>query len=277
MPETLSNILPDDGQLDTAPEVMCESVNLTRMLAPVRAAGRAILKVKEQGVSARYKADASPVTVADEQANTILVAALAELYPDLPVISEEEVDSHKLSPQNMYALVDPLDGTREFLRSESNGTWTVNIGLIKNRRAIGGIVYAPFLDWLCWGGPASGTWQIKSGLLSMVNVRSCLDTGPVAVTSRSHLDPVTEQFLDQHGIEQTTSIGSSLKFLLLATGQADIYPRFSPTMEWDTAAGEALLAGAGGTVYDAQGQPHRYSKPDWRNGPFIACAGFKAF
>jgi 3'(2'), 5'-bisphosphate nucleotidase len=97
------------------------------------------------------------------------------------------------------------------------------------------------------------------------------------VASRSHLDLQTERFLDQHGIEQTTSVGSSLKFLLLATGQADIYPRFGPTMEWDTAAGEAVLAGAGGAVYDVQGQLHRYGKSGWRNGPFIACAGFTVF
>ncbi len=273
----MRDIEADGAQLDAAPEVMCDAVNLTHLLTSVRAAGSAILKVREQGVSARYKADASPVTLADEQANAILVAALAKLYPDLPVISEEESGSHKLSPQALYALVDPLDGTREFLRSDSAGAWTVNIGLIKDRCAIGGIVYAPYLDWLCWGGPATGTWQIKSGQLSKVTVRSCPDTGPVAVASRSHLDLQTEQFLDQHGIEQTTSVGSSLKFLLLATGQADIYPRFGPTMEWDTAAGEAVLAGAGGAVYDVQGQLHRYGKSGWRNGPFIACAGFTVF
>ncbi len=273
----MSDITPDGVQLDTAPEVMCDAVNLTHLLAPVCAAGSTILKIKKQGVSARYKPDASPVTVADEEANAILVAALAKQYPDLPVISEEEVGSHNLSPKALYALVDPLDGTREFLRSDSSGAWTVNIGLIKDRRAVGGIVYAPYLNWLCWGGPATGTWQIKSGQLSKVAVRPCPDTGPVAVASRSHLDPQTEQFLDQHGIDQTISIGSSLKFLLLATGQAEIYPRFGPTMEWDTAAGEAVLAGSGGAVYDAQGQPHLYSKPGWRNGPFIACADFTVF
>ena len=154
----MCDIEADGAQLDAAPEVMCDTVNLTHLLTSVRAAGSAILKVKEQGVSARYKADASPVTLADEQANAILVAALADLYPDLPVISEEESGSHKLSPQALYALVDPLDGTREFLRSDSAGAWTVNIGLIKDRCAIGGIVYAPYLDWLCWGGPATGTW-----------------------------------------------------------------------------------------------------------------------
>ena len=269
--------MSDDSQLCTTPEVMCEAINLTHLLTPVRAAGSAILKVKEQGVSARYKADASPVTVADEQANAILVAALAEQYPDLLVISEEEAGSHKLSPETLYALVDPLDGTREFLRNNSAGAWTVNIGLIKNRRAIGGIVYAPYFDWLCWGGPSTGTWQIKSGQLSKVTVRPCPDTGPVALASHSHLDPQTEQFLDQHGIDKTKSIGSSLKFMLLATGQADIYPRFGPTMEWDTAAGEAVLIGAGGAVYDERGQPHRYGKPGWRNGPFIACADFTVF
>ena len=137
----MRDIEADGAQLDAAPEVMCDAVNLTHLLTSVRAAGSAILKVREQGVSARYKADASPVTLADEQANAILVAALADLYPDLPVISEEESGSHKLSPQVLYALVDPLDGTREFLRSDSTGAWTVNIGLIKDRCAIGGIVY----------------------------------------------------------------------------------------------------------------------------------------
>ena len=111
----MCDIEADGAQLDAAPELMCDAVNLTHLLASVRAAGSAILKVREQGVSARYKADASPVTLADEQANAILVAALAKLYPDLPVISEEESGSHKLSPQALYALVDPLDGTREFL------------------------------------------------------------------------------------------------------------------------------------------------------------------
>ena len=104
-----------------------------------------------------------------------------------------------------------------------------------------------------------------------------MDIRPVAVASRSHLDLQTKQFLAQNGIEQTTYVGSSLKFLLLATGQGDIYPRFGPTMEWDTAAGEAVLTGAGGAVYDLQGQPHSYSKSGWRNGPFIACAGFTVF
>jgi len=267
----------DYVRLDAAPELICEAVNLTSLLAPVCEAGRVILKVKERGVSARYKADSSPVTVADEQANAILLAALAELYPKLPVISEEEADSHKLSPEEMYVLVDPLDGTREFLRSDSAGAWTVNIGLIKDRRAVGGIVYAPYLNWLCWGGPATGTWQIKSGELSQLSIRPCPDTGPVAVASRSHIDSQTEQFLNQYGIEESISIGSSLKFLFLAAGLADIYPRFGPTMEWDTAAGEAVLAGAGGEVYDTEGQPHRYSKLGWQNGPFVACAGFTVF
>jgi 3'(2'), 5'-bisphosphate nucleotidase len=269
--------MPDDVQLNAAPIVICEAVNLTRLLAPVLAAGSAILKVKEHGVSARYKADFSPITVADEQANAILVAALAELNPGLPVISEEEAESHKLSPEGLYALVDPLDGTREFLRSDGAGAWTVNIGLIKDKRAIGGIVYAPYLDWLCWGGPAIGTWQIKSGILSQLSIRQCPNTGPVAVASRSHLDLQTKQFLARHSIEQTTSVGSSLKFLFLAAGLADIYPRFGPTMEWDTAAGEAVLAGAGGAVYNKYGQQHYYSKSGWRNGPFIACAGFTVF
>ncbi len=256
------------------PGLVSEGVNLDALLPAVRQAGQLIEDVKAGGVTARVKADASPVTVADEQANAVLLAALASLYPDIPVISEEDAASHERGPEGLYFLVDPLDGTREFIRADSNGAYTVNIGLIREGRAVGGIVYAPARDWLCWGGPDVGAVQITGGRQTGLSVRHCPAGGPVAVASRSHLDEQTAAFLDRYSIGQTTSIGSSLKFLVLASGQADVYPRFGPTMEWDTAAGEAVLAGAGGRVLDPDGQPHRYGKPGWRNTPFIACADF---
>ena len=256
------------------PDLVTAGVNLTALLPAVRQAGRLIEQIKSDGVSARYKADASPVTAADEAANAVLVAALSDLYPDVPVISEEDTASHDLAPDGLFFLVDPLDGTREFIRPDSQGAYTVNIGLVRDRRAVGGIVFAPHLDWLGWGGPGQGAFQITSGQLSALAIRPCPADGPVAVASRSHSDDQTRQFLDRYNIHQTTSIGSSLKFLLLAAGEADLYPRFAPTMEWDTAAGEAVLAGAGGAVCTPAGAPHLYGKPDWRNGPFVACADF---
>ena len=260
--------------MTSEPDLVTAGVNLTTLLGAVRHAGALIEQIKTDGVSARYKADASPVTIADEQANAVLVAGLSALYPGIAVISEEEAASHALVPDGLFFLVDPLDGTREFIRADSQGAYTVNIGLIKSGQAVGGIVYAPALDWLCWGGPETGALQIKDGRLSDLKIRSCPAGGPVAVASRSHLDAQTKQFLDRYKIDQMTSIGSSLKFLLLASGQADLYPRFGPTMEWDTAAGEAVLAGAGGAVFDDQGFPHGYGKPGWRNGAFVACADF---
>ena len=256
------------------PDLVTAGVNLTALLGAVRQAGALIEQIKSDGVSARFKADASPVTAADEAANAVLVAALSDLHPGVPVISEEDQASHALAPDGAYFLVDPLDGTREFIRPDSQGAYTVNIGLISQQRAVGGIVYAPHLDWLGWGGPGAGAFQVKSGRLSALAVRPCPAGGPVAVASRSHSDDQTRRFLDDHNIRQTTGIGSSLKFLLLADAQADVYPRFAPTMEWDTAAGEAVLAGAGGTMVDADGAPHRYGKPGWRNGPFVACGDF---
>ena len=260
--------------MTSEPDLVTAGVNLTALLGAVRHAGALIEQIKSEGVDARYKSDASPVTAADEAANAVLVAGLADLYPHLPVISEEDQASHNLAPDDLFFLVDPLDGTREFIRADSQGAYTVNIGLVQGRHAVGGIVYAPHLDWLCWGGPGQGAWQIKSGQLSALAIRSCPPDGPVAVASRSHSDDQTRQFLQRHQIDQTTSIGSSLKFLLLAAGQADVYPRFAPTMEWDTAAGEAVLAGAGGAVSTPAGAPHLYGKPGWRNGPFVACGDF---
>lgn len=245
-------------------------------LAPaMREAGAAILNIKSAGVTADYKADASPVTAADHASEAILKAALEQWFPDIAVISEENADSHSLQAQDRYFLVDPLDGTREFLRPDSNGNFTVNIGLIENGVACGGLIYVPSMDWLCWTDTKGQAIQDKAGEQSYLQIRPVPEQGAAALASRSHRDPMTNAFLQAEAISDIVSAGSSLKFILLAAGEADIYPRFGPTMEWDTAAGEAILRAAGGSVHAPDGQLHRYGKPGWKNGAFIACAGYQ--
>lgn len=240
----------------------------------MREAGAAILQIKKDGVQARYKADASPVTLADTTSESILKQALSQSFADIPVISEENTHSHFQRPEASYFLVDPLDGTREFLREDSNGHFTVNIGWIEKGQARGGIVYVPEKDWLCWTDTNQQAWQEKDGVRMPLAIRKTPASGPAAVASRSHRDNLTEAFLKAEQINTIISAGSSLKFLMLAAGQADIYPRFGPTMEWDTAAGEAILRAAGGGVYTSDGQPHNYGKPGWKNKAFMACAGY---
>ena len=167
-------------------------------------------------------------------------------------------------------MVDPLDGTREFIRPDGNGAFTVNIALIQQGSPVLGIVYAPALDRMFSGRVGSGARELSDGRTCELTVRSVPPSGPVAVASRSHRDPETDRWLADNQVSQTVSIGSSLKFCLLAAGEADLYPRFGPTMEWDTAAGDAVLRAAGGTVTTPGGAPFVYGKPNYRNGSFVA-------
>jgi len=249
-------------------------IDLTCLMPAMREAGAAIMQVKSAGVTADYKADASPVTAADHASEAILKAALAAHFPDIPVISEEYADSHLLRPSECYFLVDPLDGTREFLREDSNGNFTVNIGFVQGGIACGGLIYVPAMDWLCWTDTDFKAHQERVGQQSSLKIRDVPQAGAAALASRSHRDAMTDAFLRAEDITDIVSAGSSLKFLLLAEGTADIYPRFGPTMEWDTAAGEAILRAAGGHVLASDGTPHRYGKKGWRNSAFIACAGY---
>ena len=247
------------------------------LLPAMRQAGAEIMAIRAKGVTVELKEDRSPLTEADKAAEHILLAALAEHFPNVPVISEENTMSHRMLPTPHYFLVDPLDGTREFLRKDSLGSFTVNIGLVEHGRAVQGIIFAPAFDRLCWtafDGENLTACQSYNNEQSVLRVRSVPSSGPVAVASRSHLDSDTSEFLQRENITDRLSIGSSLKFLLLADGQADIYPRFGPTMEWDTAAGEALLRAAGGIVVSEDGASHVYGKAGWKNAPFIACAGY---
>lgn len=243
---------------------------LERLLPAVREAGTAIMAVYARGAEATIKDDGSPVTEADRAAEAVILAALAEVAPDIQVVSEENAASHGLAPRQRFFLVDPLDGTREFLKRDSKGSFTVNVALVEDRRPVMGLVYAPALGRLFGGDLKKGAFEMVAGARQAIRVRPLPAAGRVAVASASHRDAATDRWLAGQGITQTVSIGSSLKFCLVACGEADVYPRFGPTMEWDTAAGDAVLRAAGGCTETPDGTPFLYGKADYGNGAFIA-------
>lgn len=224
------------------------------------------MDVYQSGFDHAIKADGSPVTKADEAAERIIISGLANHAPNIDVVSEENDDSHRLSVPAIFFLVDPLDGTKEFLKCDGKGAFTVNIALIENKEPTIGIVYAPALGRMFFGSKGNGAFEGKKSICARREVAG----NAVAVASQSHRDVKTDKWLCEHDIDETISIGSSLKFGLLANGEADFYPRFSPTMEWDTAAGDAILRAAGGMVSNPDGSPFMYGKAGYKNGAFIA-------
>lgn len=243
------------------------SVLVGRFAAAAGAAGEAIMAVYG-ATAAVEKPDGSPLTAADIAAHEAILAVLARDCPGLPVVSEEDA-GEAVPPGAAFILVDPLDGTREFL--SRNGEFTVNIALIEQGRPTAGIVLAPALGRAWRGVLGEGAAARPAGATEWrpIATRRPPGDGVVAVASRSHRDAETEAFLAARQVAGLTAVGSSLKFCLVAEGQADVYPRFGPTMEWDTAAGQAVLEAAGGAVLCPDGAPFRYGKPGWRNGPFI--------
>lgn len=237
-------------------------------------AGLAILAVYAEGAEVMLKADCSPVTRADQEAEVIILDHLAQAFPDIPVIAEESVAAGRVPEigDGPFFLVDPLDGTKEFIAR--NGDFTVNIALVEGGVPVAGIVYAPACN-LAYSASKSSvekltiTPDFTIADRRAIGVRLCPDE-PVALISRSHNSPETLAYLEGEGITARRVVGSSLKFGLIAEGGADIYPRFSRTMEWDTAAGDAVLRAAGGQVTDAQGAPLTYGKPGFENPSFIA-------
>jgi 3'(2'), 5'-bisphosphate nucleotidase len=216
---------------------------------------------------ARAKADGSPVTRADEAADAVLVSGLRHLAPDIPVVSEEQA-THAV-PGRRFWLVDPLDGTREFLAG--NGEWTVNVALVEDNRPVLGVVVAPALG-LAYEGAGPGTAALtERGATRPIRARTPDPDGLVVVGSRSHNDAAAmERFLAGRRVRAYRAAGSSLKLCLLAAGEADLYPRLGPTMEWDIAAGHAVLLAAGGTVATLDGAPLAYGKPGFGHDPFVA-------
>lgn len=248
--------------------------------AIARAAGEVILTFYAEGAESWQKADRTPVTQADLAANALIVSRLRALTPQIPIVAEEDMAEAGAAPDvsgGRFWLVDPLDGTKEFLNR--NGEFTVNIALVDGGAPILGVVYTPDQGKLHLGLPAregedeqtSGAWVVDDdGNRQSIACRRPPAGGLTAVVSRSHASAQTEDYLARHTVAERVSKGSSLKFCILAEGGADLYPRLGPTMEWDTAAGHAVLLAAGGTVETLDGAPLGYGKPDFRNPHFVA-------
>lgn len=240
-----------------------------------RKAGAAIMEIYKTDFEVRTKDDASPVTEADEAAEAIILPGLLALTPDVKIVSEESAGAGNVpdvsDETDFFWLVDPLDGTKEFIKR--NGEFTVNIALIAKGVPIMGVVYAPALEKLYFGGP-DGAKLIENNTdpkTTTITVRPMPEDGIVVVGSRSHGDPdAMKAFLGDLKVREMRPAGSSLKLCLIAQGEADLYPRLGRTMEWDIGAGHAVLAAAGGTVENMDGRPFVYGKGDFANPYFIA-------
>lgn len=247
---------------------------LDELAVAAREAGAAILDVVRRGFDVEKKQDASPVTEADRAAELVILAALARSAPGVPVIAEEEVAAGRIpAHDDTYFLVDPLDGTKEFIRGGDD--YTVNIGLIERGKPRLGVVFAPATGRLHGGCVGEGAWLDEGqGLVPIATRRRGELT--TAVASKSHLNQATIDYLEAAvGNCGYISIGSSLKFCIVAEGKADIYPRAAPTSEWDTAAGHAVLLAAGGLVDGPEGTPLDYGKRAFLNRAFVATSGWK--
>jgi len=240
-----------------------------------REAGEAILEVVRRGFEVEAKHDASPVTEADRAAELTILAALARAAPAVPVIAEEEVAAGRIPAHGaIYFLVDPLDGTKEFVRGGDD--YTVNIGLIENGSPRLGVVFAPATGRLHGGCVGAGAWVDEGQGRHEIRTRPRGEQ-LTAVASKSHLNQATVDYLEEAvGTCGYVTVGSSLKFCIVAEGRADIYPRASPTREWDTAAGHAVLLAAGGLVDGPDGAPLAYGKRAFLNHAFVATSGWKA-
>ena len=252
---------------------MAASLPLAALAEAVRrivlAAGDKIMTVYRSDFAVRTKSDRSPVTAADEAAEAFIIAELGELSPRLPIVAEESVARGRMPEigAQPFWLVDPLDGTKEFV--SRNGEFTVNVGLVSGGKPVLGAVYAPAAERLFWAQGADA-WTEHGGRKRKIVARRPDADGFVVVASRSHRDAATDAYLATLNVKRITSAGSSLKFCLVAAGEADLYPRFGPTNEWDTAAGHAVLAIAGGRVVTRDGDELVYGKPGFKNPGFVA-------
>jgi 3'(2'), 5'-bisphosphate nucleotidase len=240
------------------------------------AAGRLVLDIYAQDFAVRLKSQDSPVTEADERAEALILEGLRAVYPGVPVVAEEAVAAKGAAAIGArFLLVDPLDGTKEFIRK--TGEFTVNIALVDNGAPVEGCVYAPARGDLYWtqNGAAFHAAGVDPGFSAFDKGRrlrvGASATPARAAISRDHSDVATEAFLAEIGPCAAVPKGSSLKIVDIATGEIDLYPRFGPTMEWDIAAGHAVLLAAGGDLFTASGEPLRYGRADHRNPAFLAC------
>ena len=246
-----------------------------KVIQIAKKAGEEIINIYENidDKEVELKADQSPLTIADRNANNIITEGLNDLEIQFPIISEENetVDYEVRKNYDYYWLVDPLDGTKEFIKR--NGEFTVNISLIHQERSILGVVYAPYLKEMFWAAKGKGAFLIKNGQTKKLSAPEFgfKDAALNIVCSRSHLNMETKAFVDKFNQPNLVAKGSSLKFTIIANGEAHLYPRLAPTMEWDTAAAQIVLEEAGGKVLDAKTKtPLLYNKKELLNPHFIA-------
>jgi 3'(2'),5'-bisphosphate nucleotidase len=253
------------------------------LIAAVIKAGKVILEARERGLGVEKKEDASLVTEADRAAEALILKRLAAVAPDVPVVAEEAVAAGKIPKvTRAFFLVDPLDGTREFVRGGSD--FTVNIGLVRDGRPVVGVILAPATGALYAGVVGLGAWRARVEAGSVVDRRPIhtrpTPVGPMdVVASRSHRTPATDAVIARYRVGRLVAAGSSIKFCVVAAGEADLYPRMGATMQWDTAAGDAILRAAGGKVVTLDGKPLAYGPSDapgakaYENPWFIATGG----
>jgi 3'(2'), 5'-bisphosphate nucleotidase len=241
-------------------------------------AGEKIMEIYgKDDFDVRTKSDESPVTAADEAADAIISAGLRAAFPDVLIVTEEQAGTHEMSAED-FIIVDPLDGTKEFVKRR--GDFTVNIAYVKNGSPVAGVVFAPAKNRLFYTDETGRSVEevapfdpIKIGDSLPISVSSPDTAGLIVVASKSHRDQATDDYINKYNVADSKSAGSSLKFCLVATGEADLYPRLGRTMEWDTAAGHAVLSGAGGHVVRFDDHtPLTYGKNGYENPFFIAHA-----
>ncbi len=266
--------------MNAAPALSFDGNLLETLIAAAIEAGDAILAVRRRGHAVEWKANSTPVTEADRAAEKVIVAHLHAAAPDVPVIAEEAASEGRVPPAGAeFFLVDPLDGTKEFVNGGNQ--FTVNIGLIRDGKPILGIILLPETGKIFWGIVGQGAWRGKvvDGAVTgrqPIHVRPAPD-GPIAVVaSRSHRTPETDAYIERYDVADLVSAGSSMKFCAVASGKADLYPRMGTTMQWDTAAGDAILRAAGGRVVGLDGRDLAYGPSDepgsdgYRNPWFVA-------
>jgi len=253
---------------------------LDSLLEIAREAGRTTLEWYGKETPVEWKADDSPLTLADRAAHVAIVRALPAVLPSVPIVSEESDPAQHTAEGlgDLFWLVDPLDGTKEFIKQ--SGEFTLNIALVHEKRPVAGVVHVPVTgtSWIAWCPPRSApgegeAWAHrveKDGRRSRIRTRRANMSRLTVIASRDHAGPIVEAFIARLRGADTTSMGSSLKFCLVAEGRADFYPRIVPTMEWDTAAAHCVLAAAGGGVIDLAGHSLRYAKEELRNPSFLA-------
>jgi len=246
-------------------------IDFDKVCAIARDAGSAIMKIYAGEFDVELKGDDSPLTCADRASHQVIVEGLAAITPDIPVLSEEgkAIPYSERSAWSRFWLVDPIDGTKEFIKR--NGEFTVNIALVEENRVIAGLVYVPAQDSMYFGKLGTGAWKMEGNEDPVkITARTADESlGLTVVMSRSHPSKELEEYLREIKVAEAMPVGSSLKLCVVAEGKADLYPRLGPTMEWDTAAGHAVVEAAGGTVTQLDGTPLLYNKENMLNPFFI--------